>query len=87
MLSVVACFVGAIAISTNIILLIPILSIGGFFLVSRLVLSKIFQYMDDKEILFLSILIALLGNPVILFMWDLFGRIDQVLALLFNTPT
>ncbi len=82
--SVGICFAGASVISPNVILMIPIISIGIFFLMTRFILSKILRYMDNKEILFLSILIALLGNPVMLFVWDLYGEIGQILPLIYK---
>ena len=47
----------------------PLLCIAIYFILVRFIISKAYRFLDDQIILLLSALIALIGNPVILFMW------------------
>lgn len=47
----------------------PLLCIVIFFVLVKIVINKTYKYFDDQVILLMSALIALIGNPVILFMW------------------
>ena len=59
-------------------ILIPPISIALFFLVSRLVLKLFFKYFDNRTLMYLCMMVALAGNPVITFMWSFYKLIKFV---------